>query len=289
MIPHLTGHSRVVGVMGDPIAHSLSPVMQNAALQATAIDAVYVPFHVTAADLEAAIDAIRRLDLVGVNLTIPHKETALPLVDLVEDSARLGGSINTIVNRSGRLTGYNTDGPGLLQALQQEFGWEARGQRVLLLGAGGACRAAVVALGRAGADWIGIANRTGERAAQLTATFEPLLAGTTFAPFRLDAGLPQRLPRKVDLLINTTSVGLQQESFDLPVEEAVRAGGAVYDMVYGRQPTALVQRATRLGLQATDGLSMLAAQGELAFRLWFEQAPPAGLMKRMLGEMRSDG
>lgn len=289
MIPHLTGRSRVVGVMGDPIAHSLSPVMQNAALQATAIDAVYVPLHVTAADLEAAIDAIRRLDLVGVNLTIPHKETALPFVDLVEESARLGGSINTIVNRNGRLTGYNTDGPGLLRALQQEFGWEARGQRVLLLGAGGACRAAVVALGRAGADWIGIANRTGERAAQLTASFEPLLPETTFAPFRLDAGLPQRLPGKVDLLINTTSVGLQQDSFDLPVEEAVRAGGAVYDMVYGRQPTALVQAARRLGLQATDGLGMLAAQGELAFRLWFEQAPPAGLMKRMLMTVRSDG
>lgn len=288
MTAHLTGRSRIVGVMGDPVAHSLSPVMQNAALQKAAIDAVYVPFHVTAADLEAAIDAIRRLDLVGVNLTIPHKETALAFVDLVEDAAQLGGSINTIVNRNGRLTGYNTDGPGLLRALQQEFGWEAKGQRVLLLGAGGACRAAVVALGRAGADWIGIANRTGERAAQLAAALEPLLPQTTFAPFRLDAGLAQRLPGKVDLLINTTSVGLQQESFDLPVEQTVRPDGAVYDMVYGRQPTELVQMARRLGLQATDGLSMLAAQGELAFRLWFEQAPPAGLMKRMLMKVRSD-
>ncbi len=278
----LSGRTRVVGIMGDPVGHSLSPLMHNAALQATAIDAVYVPFHVTAADLGPAIDAIRRLGLVGVNLTIPHKEAAFRLVDELAADARLIGSVNTIVNRQGRLLGCNTDGEGLRQALQSELGLQVRGKTVLLLGAGGACRAAVVALARAGAAWIGIANRTIERAARLTAEFAPLLPGTTFAHYPLDADLGAGLPGKVDLLVNTTSVGLHREAFGCSVENHVRADGCIYDMVYGRQPTALIRRARSLGLPAADGLAMLAAQGELAFALWFGRNPPDGLMKKQL-------
>lgn len=285
----LTGRTGVVCILGDPIAHSLSPLMQNAALQEAAIDAVYVPFHVTAADLGAALDGLRRMQIIGANLTIPHKEAALPLVDQLDDDARVVGSINTIVNRSGELIGYNTDGPGLLQALQEDLDFDVEGKKVLLLGAGGACRAAVVALGHAGAEWIGIANRNEGRAVKLLSGVAKTLLGTTFAHYLLDEGLAARLPHEVDLLINTTAVGMQQDAFAFPVENCVRPGGGVYDMVYGRATTPLVRKALLSGLRAADGLGMLAAQGELAFTLWFGQKPKPGLMKETLREAGSGG
>ena len=282
----LTGHTRVVGLFGDPVEHSLSPVMQNAALRAAEINAVYVPFHVTADDLPAAVDSVRRLDLVGVNLTIPHKIAAMALVDECGANAEAIGSINTIVNRAGRLIGYNTDGPGICRVLREELGVDLAGRRVLLLGAGGAGRAAAVAVAKAGAEWVGIANRTTEKAARLAEEAAALAKGTTFAYFPLDDSLVEKVGEKVDVLINTTSIGLQGEHHAVPVLGCVHAGGVVYDAVYGRQETPLVRQARERGLGAADGLAMLAAQGELAFKLWFDQDPPAGIMKSALTEMR---
>lgn len=282
----LTGHTRVVGLFGDPVTHSLSPVMQNAALRAAEINAVYVPFHVTADDLPAAIDSIRRLDMIGVNLTIPHKIAAMALVDEFGANAEAIGSINTIVNRDGRLIGYNTDGPGICLVLKEELGIDLAGRRILLLGAGGTGRAAAVAAASAGAGWVGIANRTMERAALLAEEAGTLATGTTFACFSLDDSLLEEIGEKVDVLINTTAIGLQGEDHAVPVLDCVHAEGAVYDAVYGRQETPLVRKARERGLGAADGLAMLAAQGELAFKLWFEQDPPAGIMKSALTRMR---
>lgn len=284
----LSGQTRVVGIFGDPIAHSLSPVMQNAAIQAAAIDAVYVPFHVTSANLPAAIDGIRTLGLAGVNLTLPHKEAALSLVDELDATARVIGAINVIVNREGRLIGYNTDGDGLCRALQSELGVACQGKHVLLLGAGGACRAAAVAIARAGARWVGIANRTMARASELVVELRPVAQGTGFASLALDATLPANLEQKVDLLVNTTSVGLHGESFTEPVLDCVASAGAVYDVVYGRKETPLVQQARANGLAAADGLSMLAEQGEVAFSHWFGQEPPLGVMQHTLKRLRAE-
>lgn len=282
-----TGSTRVVGLFGDPVAHSLSPLMQNAALQAAAIDAVYVPFHVTPGDLGKAIDGIRRLGLTGVNLTLPHKEAALAFIDELDKEARSYGAVNTIVNQDGRLIGYNTDGPGLLRVLRSELKFDVAGCRVLLLGAGGACRAAAAALIAADVAWLGVANRTGEKASELVARLGSLAQGTTLADFTLDSALSGKLPDQVDLLINTTSLGLNGEVWPYPVLDWVQSDGAVYDAVYGRQSTSLCLAAQAAGLRSADGLGMLAAQGELAFRLWFGQNPPAGVMQAALQEVRS--
>ncbi len=128
----LSGRTTVVGIFGDPVEHSLSPRMQNAAIEASGLDAVYVPFHVTSAQLCDAVSGLRAMALRGVNLTIPHKEAAALLVDELDGQAALIGAINTIVNDHGRLKGYNTDGVGLLKALQQELGFDVEGRRVLL-------------------------------------------------------------------------------------------------------------------------------------------------------------
>lgn len=282
----ISGSTRVVGIFGDPVAHSLSPLMQNAALRAAGIDAVYVPFHVTAAQLCNAIGAIRTLGLTGVNLTIPHKEAACGLVDELDPMAELIGAVNTIVHRDSRLCGYNTDGFGLQRAIRADLGLEVRGKRVLVIGAGGAARAALVALSGAGAAWVGVANRTPERAETLVEEMAPKLEGTAFAALPLEPGLGGRLEEGVDLLVNSSAVGLKGEVFALPIERCVRPGGAVYDMVYGCAPTPLVAAAKAAGLAAADGLGMLAGQGEEAFRLWFSAPAPAGVMRAAL-ERRS--
>jgi len=278
----LTGKTLVLGILGDPIQHTLSPRMQNAAIQTANLDAVYVPFRVTSEQLCDAVRGIRAMGIRGVNLTIPHKEAACDLVDELDEHAQLTGAINTIVNNNGRLKGYNTDGQGLLKALKQELGIEVPGRRIMLLGAGGACRAALVAFCQSGAAWIGIANRTRGRAEALIAELSERFKGTTLASFSLSASLSDYCPEPVDLLVNTSAVGLKGEAFDFPATGCVSPGGAVYDMVYAAQPTPLVREALQAGFATADGLGMLAGQGEIAFQLWFDMAPQTHIMRRAL-------
>ncbi len=278
----ISGTTRIVGIFGDPVAHSLSPLMHNTALRSAGIDAVYVPFRVTPGQLRDAVAAIRALGLIGVNLTIPHKEVACALVDELEPMAALIGAVNTIVSRAGRLIGYNTDGPGLLRAIDEELGVAVAGRRVLVTGAGGAARAAVAALAQAGAAWIGVANRTPSRAEQLVAELAPSFQGTAFAVFSLAEDLPARLAGKVDLLVNSTAAGLHGETLPVRPAECVLPVGAVYDMAYAPEATPLVAAARVAGLAAADGRGMLAAQGEEAFRLWFGRTAPAGIMRASL-------
>ncbi len=278
----ISGTTRVLGIFGDPVKHSLSPLMHNDALARIGFDAVYVPFHVLPEHLPQAVASIRILDLLGVNLTVPHKERVCSLLDAVDPQARLIGAVNTVVNRDGYLTGYNTDGSGFLRSLAEDLGFDPAGRRILLLGAGGACRAALVALAQAGAGSIVVANRTPERASALVAEFAPIFSGTSFASCSLARGaLTAHLPG-VDLLVNTSALGLGGESLaDFPWEN-LPSGAAVYDMVYGFEPTPLLRAAAAHGHGGADGLGMLAAQGEEGFRLWIGQAPPSGVMKAQL-------
>lgn len=276
------GKTKVVGIFGDPIQHSLSPRMQNAAIESCGLDAVYVPFHVTATQLCDAVAGIRAMDLRGVNLTIPHKEAACKLVDELDERAALVGAINTIVNQDGRLKGYNTDVVGLLNALKHGLGVDVAGRRVLILGAGGASRAAVVALCEGQAAWIGISNRTRKRAQGLIDELSPNFPGTAFAEYELSDSLTSVCPGSVDLLINASAVGLKGETFAFPAADCVRPGGAILDMVYASEPTALLRAGQERGLRTADGKGMLCSQGEVAFQLWFGCAPGAEVMRHAL-------
>lgn len=278
----IRGTTGILGIFGDPVAHSLSPAMQNAALRSCGIDAVYVPFHVRPQHLEGAVAAIRSLDIRGVNVTVPHKEEICRYLDTIDAEARLIGAVNTIVNRQGTLTGYNTDGLGLLRSLEEDFGFRPEGRRILLLGAGGACRAALAALARAGAAWIGVANRTRSRAETLVREFESKLVGTTFASFsslNLEAEALAAVFPGIDLVVNTSSVGLKGEAFAALPLAALNPRASVYDMVYLPGGTPLLRTARDLGHRAADGTGMLAAQGEEAFRLWTGVSPPPGEMR----------
>ncbi|AJF07915.1 hypothetical protein GSUB_04970 [Geoalkalibacter subterraneus] len=281
----IRGTTRVFGIFGDPVAHSLSPVMQNAAFEKARIDAVYVPFHVRPHQLAAAVAGLRSLGIAGLNVTVPHKEKVLDLLDDVDANARLIGAVNTILHRDGRLFGYNTDGVGLLEALRTELDFDPAGSRVLLLGAGGACRAAAVALCYAGAKRIDWVNRTAQRAQKLADEFSAHFPGTAFATYPWDFQEPSTFPAaalaEVDLVINTTTLGLKGERIALPwhlLSPQVR----IYDMVYASEKTPLCEQAGLHGCRAADGLSMLVGQGEHAFRIWTGVPAPAGVMKNRL-------
>lgn len=282
------GSTRVLGIFGDPIAHSLSPLMQNHALESAGIDAVFVPFHVLPEQLQAAVAGLRALNLLGVNVTVPHKEAVCAYLDEIDPEARLIGAVNTIVNRQGRLWGYNTDGRGFLSSLRQDLGLQAGGLRVLLLGAGGACRAALVALAKAGAAAITIANRTPARAEGLVVEFGEVFGGTTFAARSLEPEALRAALDGVDLVVNTSAAGLSGEAFpDFPWA-AVPARAAFYDMVYGTEPTPWLREAQRHNHAVAGGLGMLAGQGEEAFYLWTGKRPPFGAMRaRLLAVSRS--
>ena len=278
----VSGTTRVLAVFGDPIAHSLSPQMQNQALAKAGIDAVYVPYHVPASGIGEAVSAVRALDIWGVNLTVPHKEIVCPFLDEIDADARLVGAVNTIVNRDGHLSGHNTDVYGFLNSLDLDLQFDPAGQRVLLLGAGGACRAAVVALCRAGAKWVGVANRTVQRAEALVAEFSQIFSETTFAAFSLESSELSRALEGVDLLVNSSAVGLKGESFARFPWADVPPAIPAFDMVYSKQDTSFVGSAKAHGHPATGGLGMLAGQGEKSFQLWTGIKPGEGVMRACL-------
>jgi len=278
----VTGSSTVYGIFGDPVAHSLSPLMHNAAFDHYAIDAVYVPFHVTADTLASAVASLKALDIKGVNITIPHKEAIIPLLDQVDPLAKQIGAVNTVVNNNGRLLGYNTDSSGFMRAATSDLGFSPQGKKVLLLGAGGACRAAVQALLAAEVEQIAVANRNLHRAADLINTVATNTRKQQLVAVSYQSAEFSSTVATADLLVNTTSVGLHGESLNFLPLENIKGSALIFDMVYSKAGTALVQAARLRGLPSVDGLSLLAAQGEDAFFIWTGERLPHGFMRKQL-------
>jgi len=269
-------------IFGDPVEHSLSPVMQNAALQAAGIDGLYIPWRVKAPGLSAALDSLRWMEnFGGANVTLPHKEQAASLVDELSPEAASVGAVNTIVSRDGRLLGANTDGQGFLRSLQEEGGFVPRGRRAAILGAGGAARAVAWSLIEAGIAELLILNRTSERAELLAD-----LVSRRMGVLALGLGLGDPRTRAqlatCALLVNATPVGLHP-SDPPPIDPALlRPQLLVYDLIYRPRETALLREAKRLGCQVLGGLGMLLYQGALAFELWTGRKPPEQAMRSAL-------
>ena len=284
---HLSGHARVFGLFGDPVCHSLSPCMQNQTFRKYNIDAVYVPYHVLPNQLPGAVEGIRCLGLSGVNITVPHKEAILPFLDEVDPAARLIGAVNTIINSNGLLKGYNTDASGFIRSIQECSNFVIPGKRALILGAGGASRAALVALAGAGIRTIMLANRTKERAQLLVEDLGRHFPKVQLVFVTYDDTDYFSFLAEADLVVNTTSVGLKNEEISFLPLECIKGGALIYDMVYSLSETPLIKMACSCGLSSLDGLGMLAAQGEDAFALWTGVKPEAGFMRQVLEECRS--
>ncbi len=284
---NLSGAASVYGIFGDPVSHSLSPMMQNLAIREAGLDAVYVPFHVPPDKLESAVGAIRSLNIGGVNVTIPHKQQVVSLLDHVDQDAALIGAVNTIVNRNGVLTGYNTDGLGFIRSLSDDLNFDPQGKTVLLFGAGGACRAAMVSLLHVGVKQLCIVNRNLQRAELLKNEMQAVFPDSDLVAYGLETTAWDEYLTHADLVVNTTSMGLGGEELSFCPLAKIKASASVYDMVYSTAETPFVRSARARGLAAADGLGMLAGQGEEAFTLWFDLSPTKGLMRDCLQRLRA--
>ena len=274
----ISGTTKILGVIGHPVEHTSSPAMHNAALQALGLDYVYAAFHVEPRDLPGAIDGMRALNIGGLNVTVPHKAAVMEWLDEVSPEARAIGAVNTIANDRGRLTGYNTDGYGVLESLCREGGLQDLPARVVLLGAGGAARAILYALlQRPEVESVALLNRTAARAGQLAADLDP--AGARTQPGPLDKGAADLIGR-AGLLVNSTSVGMHphQGHSPLPDPACLHADLLVLDIVYNPLRTRLMEQAEAAGARALNGLGMLAFQGARAFEIWTGRQPPVEAM-----------
>lgn len=281
MLNQVNGSTKILGIIGHPVRHSLSPVMHNTALRASGLNYVYVPFEVAPEGLAAAVAGLKALGVAGFNVTIPYKTHIIQYLDALDDSAEAAGAVNTVKNDCGRLVGYNTDGDGLIRSMATEFGFNVRGASIAIIGAGGAARGAIAALCRSGAGRVVIANRTRERASELASAMAPRFPDAVFSvvsdPEELDDSLAN-----IDVVVNTTSLGMNRDTIPFLRLARLSRSAMVYDMVYAPPVTPLLQEAAGLGLRTANGLGMLAAQGELAFAIWTGIIPPFGLMKNVL-------
>jgi shikimate dehydrogenase len=263
----------IFGVFGDPIEHSLSPAMQNAALRALGIKACYHAFRVRREDLEDALLGSAAMGFAGLNLTIPLKEKALELDFLQPDPlAQAIGAVNTVSFGPQSIVGYNTDGWGALLALQ-DADVMIKGKSVLIIGAGGAARAIAYTLEQDGAE-ISIANRSIKRAEELAAS----VGAMGFCLCDLE-----RLAPQADIIINCTSVGMQERGPRLLDGSLLRSHQAVFDIVYNRE-TELLKDARAAGAVAVDGVMMLVYQGAKALQIWTGREAPVNVMERAVRE-----
>lgn len=289
-----------LGVLGDPVEHSLSPQMQNAALKHGKIDLQYMRFHVLPNELEDALDRVRELQFVGLNLTIPHKVPALELVHWIDDDAKQIGAINVIKidppSRSsgaagkGKMLGFNTDGRGFARAVREEFSVDLRDLRVMVLGAGGAARAIALECAKSHCERLVIANGTFEKGEGLVEKLRGFFEGPkVFGPVpRLQAIQWQEAAfqfqiANVDLIVNATPVGLNRGDPSPLPSRLLAPHLMVYDTIYSTKRTPLVSAAIEAGARAVNGLSMLLHQGALAYEIWFERSAPIEVMRKALG------
>jgi len=262
----LNSQTQLYGVFGNPIEHSLSPLIHNAAFQHFQMNAAYLAFRIEPEALGLAFEGIRALGIRGVSLTIPFKQTAIEFIDEIpEDVDRATGAINTVVNKDGQLYGYNTDGVGFLTSLKEDLSFNPEGKNILVLGAGGSSCSVVFSLARAHAERILIYNRTQERAEGLASFAEPYFPETDIESISSVESLG---PQKMDLVVNTTSCGMRGNS-ELPMDlKLLKKETTVYDLVYSPLETPFLKSAKALGWPSANGLGMLAAQAALSFELW---------------------
>jgi shikimate dehydrogenase len=279
-----------LAIFGDPVAHSLSPQMQNAALSACKIDMQYARFHIRANELRSALRFLRDLDFIGINLTVPHKVAAFTQIDEADEFAARAGAVNTIRVRDKKLIGSNTDGEGFLRAVRSEFSVDVRDLRVMLIGAGGGTgRAIAWQCALENCERLVLVNRTLEKANALADGLRQSFAGPrVLGPVaRLEAVAWDEAALRlqladIDLIVNATPLGMNP-SDPTPIPARLLAPHhMVFDCVYGPSKTSLLRAADEAGARGVNGLSMLLHQGALSFSIWFNREAPIDEMRKAL-------
>ena len=272
------------GLIGHPTAHSLSPVMHNSAFLHVGLPYRYWLYDVPPAELKQAVDRIKANDIQGFNITIPHKQAIMHYLDEIHEDARMIGAVNTVCRQGNRWIGYNTDAPGFLDALKLDAAFDPAGRRGVILGAGGAARAAAFALAKAGAKELILFNRSLDRAEQLARNVRQHVRGCEVTAWPWNLELMEKNIKQADLLVNTTPIGMEPNSNESPIADAtwIQPDTVVFDMVYKPRLTLLLQQAQAQGAKIVDGLGMLLHQGARAFELWTLQPAPVEVMRNAL-------
>jgi shikimate dehydrogenase len=263
-------------IFGCPVGHSISPEIHNAAFEACGLPVSYSAREVKSHNLPEAVRELRSDDVVGANITVPHKEAVMSLVDEIDDEAHAIGAVNTIHNRGGRLWASNTDAMGFARSLL-EAGIEVQGAAVLILGAGGAARAVATALLSHGVRRLLVANRTTDRAQRLTADLKARFSGPDIQSRPLNT-LSANDSQKCELIVNTTTIGLRANEAALP-GELLPPHGAVVDLIYDPPRTSLLHNAERAGLKTLNGLPMLVHQAAASWETWTRRPAPLEAMR----------
>ncbi|MEB3343323.1 shikimate dehydrogenase [Okeania sp.] len=289
----ITGKTKLLGVIGYPVEHSLSPLMHNAAIKAinnqknqqNLIDYVYLPFPIKPEDLTTAIAGFSAIGVQGFSITIPHKQAIIPLLSEVSDIAEAVGAVNTVYKIDKGWAGTNTDVTGFLAPLKT-YNWDWHQKVAVILGNGGAARAVVAGCAELGLAEIHVVGRSEDklRAFQQSWLNSPLPVNITIHKWDNLSSLIT----KADLLVNTTPVGMYPNIQEYPVDEAMfdnlSRGAIVYDLIYIPNPTKFIQQAQERGAIAIDGLEMLVQQGAAALELWLKESVPVDVMRRSLRE-----
>jgi shikimate dehydrogenase len=279
-----------LGVFGDPVAHSLSPQMQNAALRACEIDMQYVRFHIRANELRSALPFLRKLNFIGINLTVPHKIATFAQVDEAGESAMRAGAVNTVRVRNEKLIGSNTDGEGFLQAIRTEFSIDLRDLRVIIIGAGGGTgRAIAWQCALENCERLVLVNRTLEKANALAKQLRPFFSGprvlgptTRLEAVAWDESAMRMQLGDIDLIVNATPLGMNLSDPSPVPARLLAPHHIVFDCVYGPSKTALLRAAAEVGARGANGFSMLLHQGVLSFSTWFDREAPVEAMRAAL-------
>lgn len=257
-------------MIGDPVRHSRSPAIHNAAFDALGLDWVYVALETPEGSAPAAVDAMRATGIRGLSVTMPHKAAVIASLDELTPTAERLGSVNCISRRGDRLIGDSTDGPGFVAGLHADFGLDPAGMRCVVLGAGGAARAVVLALADAGAASVGVVNRTTARGEAAAA-----LAGAR------GASVPPEAVATAELVVNATSIGMEGTggAAGSPVDAALLGSGQVVaELIYHPERTALMDAAAAAGARTSNGISMLVHQAAIAFETWTGEPAPLAVM-----------
>ncbi len=275
-------NTALFGIIGFPLKHTLSPHFQNAAFASLGFDARYIPFETAPSCLKGVIRSLNALGARGINVTIPHKQAVLGLLDSVSPEAKGIGAVNTVVFKGRKTKGYNTDGEGFIRSLKSDLEFDPKGKAVFLFGCGGAAQAIAFVLAREGARSIAFADLDGKRAKALAAKIKRDFprCGTQALPFaraRIEKGVLGS-----DLLVNTTPVGMHKGDRCIVSPKALHRKLAVYDIVYNPPVTPLIREAKKRGLKAANGLGMLLYQGVLSFELFTGRKAPVAVMRGAL-------
>lgn len=284
----ITGTTKLLGVIGHPVEHSLSPIMHNAAIAFMGIDYTYLPFPIAPQNLQAALDGFAAIGVMGFNVTIPHKQAIMPLMSEVSSLAEAVGAVNTVIRQNNRWIGTNTDVEGFIAPLQTTYNRDWSQTTAVILGNGGAARAVVAGCAQIGCASIHVVGRDMAKLEAFGSSWSNSALGKNLKVHHWDL-LPKLIPQ-ANLLVNTTPIGMYPHVDESPLsQEEIKnlsndAGSAIaYDLIYTPNPTQFLQFARKSGAIAIDGLEMLVQQGAAALKIWIEQdIVPVDVMRQVL-------